>query len=208
LLLGQLQRVKAGSEECRAVQVGRFCGVDFVGQTSVATRHCETGSGVGFDRGIRCSGTLAGKVFEQAAGRTADPSTTLRSGRDDNSVVAGIDATEQCPTSATELSSRPERSVVEGSAVSPHPTHNSHLSHLSPLVIPTGAKRSGGICSAPCGSLQSFREGSRRNESPINPTESTNQLIWTALTLNSSGDRRWRQRRHEEFRITEQKLPR
>jgi hypothetical protein len=32
-------------------------------------------------------------------------------------------------------------SVVEGPAVSPLPTHNSHLSHLSPLVIPTGAKR-------------------------------------------------------------------
>jgi hypothetical protein len=32
-------------------------------------------------------------------------------------------------------------------AVSPLPTHNSSLSHLSPLVIPTGAKRSGGICS-------------------------------------------------------------
>jgi hypothetical protein len=74
-----------------------------------------------------------------AAAETAGPSTTLRSGRDDSSVVAGIDATEQCPTPATELSSRPERSVVEGPAVSPLPTHNSHLSHLSPLVIPTGA---------------------------------------------------------------------
>ena len=39
-----------------------------------------------------------------AAAETAGPSTTLRSGRDDNSVVAGIDATEQCPTPATELS--------------------------------------------------------------------------------------------------------
>jgi hypothetical protein len=43
-----------------------------------------------------------------AAAETAGPSTTLRSGRDDNSVVAGIDATEQCPTPATELSSRPK----------------------------------------------------------------------------------------------------
>jgi hypothetical protein len=41
-----------------------------------------------------------------AAAETAGPSTALRSGRDDNSVVAGIDATEQCPTPATELSSR------------------------------------------------------------------------------------------------------
>ena len=90
------------------------------------------------------------------AGETAGPSTTLRSGRDDNSVVAGIDATEQCPTPATELSSRPERSAVEGPAVSPLPTHNSNLSHPSPLVIPTGAKRSGGICSAPCDSLKSL----------------------------------------------------
>ena len=37
----------------------------------------------------------------------------------------------------------PDRS---GGAVSPLPTHNSHLIHLSPLVIPTGAKRNGGIC--------------------------------------------------------------
>jgi hypothetical protein len=101
-------------------------------------------------------------------------SISLHFGRDDNSVVAGIDATEPCPTRATELSSRPERSVVEGpavsplpthnsdlsnlsplvipteaegSAVSPHPTHNSNLSNFSTLVIPTGAKRSGGICS-------------------------------------------------------------
>jgi hypothetical protein len=32
--------------------------------------------------------------------------------------VAGIDATEHFPTPATELSSRPERSAVEGPAVS------------------------------------------------------------------------------------------
>jgi hypothetical protein len=41
---------------------------------------------------------------------TAGPSTTLRSGRDDNSL--GLRE-----GSATELSSRPERSVVEGPAV-------------------------------------------------------------------------------------------
>ena len=47
-----------------------------------------------------------------AAGETAGPSTALRSGRDDNSVVAATDATEQCPTPATELSSRPERTRI------------------------------------------------------------------------------------------------
>ena|ERR1700677_3516222 len=78
-----------------------------------------------------------------AAGKTAGPSTTLRSGRDDNSVETGIDATKySChpnrrdhgrPTQDDEkrlsscscsprkrpspLSSRPERSVVEGPAV-------------------------------------------------------------------------------------------
>ena len=57
---------------------------------------------------------------------------------------------------------------------------------------------SGGICNAPCGSLQSFPEdespikplpptrfrnpgGNTRLSNEINPTESTNQLIWTAL---------------------------
>ena len=51
-------------------------------------------------------------------GKTAGPSTTLRSGRDDNSVVtARAQVEDRCPT--TELSSRPERSVVEGPAVFP-----------------------------------------------------------------------------------------
>ena len=77
-----------------------------------------------------------------AAGETAGPSTTLRSGRDDNSVVAAIDATEQYLTPATELSSRPERSVVEGPAVSLLPTHHSNLSYPSPLVIPSTAEGS------------------------------------------------------------------
>jgi hypothetical protein len=34
--------------------------------------------------------------------------------------------------------------------------NHSNLSHPSPLVIPTEAQRSGGICSAPCRSLKSF----------------------------------------------------
>ena len=72
----------------------------------------------------------------KAGGDTAGPSTALRSGRDDNSVAAeidstersltqaaavaaGIDSTEQSLTPAAELSSRPERSAVEGPAVSP-----------------------------------------------------------------------------------------
>jgi hypothetical protein len=57
------------------------------------------------------------------------------------------------------LSSRPERSEAEGSAVRPHPKQiskklptpqaNTKESHPTPFVIPTEAKRSGGICSAP-----------------------------------------------------------
>jgi hypothetical protein len=54
-----------------------------------------------------------------AAAETAGPSTSLRYGptarrgrRDDNSVEAGIDATEQWLTPATELSSRLPRRAV------------------------------------------------------------------------------------------------
>jgi hypothetical protein len=74
-----------------------------------------------------------------AAAETAGPSTALRSVRDDNSVAGVGHCSVASIPATTELSSRPERSVVEGPAVSPVPTHNSHLSHLSPLVIPTGA---------------------------------------------------------------------
>jgi hypothetical protein len=61
---------------------------------------------------------------------------------------------------------RPERSAVEGSAVFAKkrfvtlsiPVAILPKSNPSPLVIPTGApeERSGGICSAPCGSLKSI----------------------------------------------------
>jgi hypothetical protein len=51
--------------------------------------------------------------FGKPEGRTADPSTTLRSGRDDN--LSG----NAKYSFQDELSSRPERSVVEGSAVRP-----------------------------------------------------------------------------------------
>jgi hypothetical protein len=47
---------------------------------------------------------------------TAGPSTTLRSGRDDNS-VAQPELSREIIDFKTELSSRPERSVVEGPAV-------------------------------------------------------------------------------------------
>jgi hypothetical protein len=57
----------------------------------------------------------------RAEKETADLSTTLRSGRDDNSVAAELRISpgngEFNPQ--TELSSRPERSVVERSAVRP-----------------------------------------------------------------------------------------
>ena len=54
---------------------------------------------------------------------TAGPSTTLRSGRDDNSVAGGKYFPAEAVIAATlavttDLSSRPERSVVEGPAVS------------------------------------------------------------------------------------------
>jgi hypothetical protein len=108
-----------------------------------------------------------------------------------------------CTSSAPKLSKgNPGGSVVKGPAVSPLPTHNSNLSHFSPLVIPTGAKRSGGICSAPCGSLQSYPATvpdqpipnqpdfampgrNTRWSNKINPTESTNQLIRTALVISA-----------------------
>jgi hypothetical protein len=49
---------------------------------------------------------------------TAGPSTTLRSGRDDNSVARRDYYSVASIPASTELSSRPERSVVEGPAVS------------------------------------------------------------------------------------------
>jgi hypothetical protein len=47
---------------------------------------------------------------------------------------------------------------VEGPAVFAPSLNHSNLSHPSPFVIPTEApkERSGGICSAPCGYLNSF----------------------------------------------------
>ena len=50
-----------------------------------------------------------------AAGETAGPSTSLRYGRDDNSVETGIDATEQSWT--PQQNCHPDRSGVEGPAV-------------------------------------------------------------------------------------------
>jgi hypothetical protein len=95
----------------------------------------------GFPRGSDLSklSLLADEQSLMAAAETAGPSTTLRSGRDDNSVAVVRHFSFASIPATTELSSRPERSVVEGPAVYPLPTHNSHLSHLSPLVIPTGA---------------------------------------------------------------------
>jgi len=48
---------------------------------------------------------------------TADPSTSVRSGRDDNSVVPVRASAKKNLIPRIELSSRPERSVVEGPAV-------------------------------------------------------------------------------------------
>jgi hypothetical protein len=49
--------------------------------------------------------------------RTAGPSTTLRSGRDDNSVAGDQVFLAEALAGTTELSSRPKRSSVEGPAV-------------------------------------------------------------------------------------------
>jgi hypothetical protein len=69
-----------------------------------------------------------------ATGRkeTAGPSTTLRSGRDDNSVVPQ-ELQLEIPAPATKLSSRPERSVVEGPAVS---FPDTHAVSLAPVLRP------------------------------------------------------------------------
>jgi hypothetical protein len=57
----------------------------------------------------------------------------------------------------TKLSSRPERSVVEGPAVSSLRPIRKLLIKVTalPLVIPTGAQRSGGICCFTFGLSQS-----------------------------------------------------
>jgi hypothetical protein len=139
-----------------------------------------------------------------AATETAGPSTTLRSGRDDNSVVAGIDATEQCPTPATELSSRPKwrdllflpfhLQLQLESPLSPcHPDRSEaqwrdlqcalRLSQILPGKGP-GATNSQ---SNPYPQTR-FRNagGNTRLSHKIHPTESPNQLIWTPLAESSS----------------------
>jgi hypothetical protein len=61
------------------------------------------------------------RVCVRTGRETAGPSTALRSGRDDNSVAGEMapKAVRRMATNvATELSSRPERSAVEGPAVS------------------------------------------------------------------------------------------
>ena len=46
--------------------------------------------------------------------------------------------------------------------------NNSNQGDPSPFVIPTGAQRSGGICSAPCGSLKSFLRSDPEEPAPRN----------------------------------------
>jgi hypothetical protein len=80
---------------------------------------------------------------------------------------------------------RDEESLLAAGETAGPSTHNSNLCHPSPLVIPAEAKRSGGICGAPCGSLKSFPAMLGRGirlANKINPTESNQQLIWTALS--------------------------
>ena len=73
-----------------------------------------------------------------AAGETAGPSTSLRYGRDDNSVETGIDATEQSWT--PQQNCHPDRSVAKWRDLRFSPSRKPcNLSHPSSLVIPTGA---------------------------------------------------------------------
>jgi hypothetical protein len=109
-------------------------------------------------------GVVSGK------GETAGPSTTLRSGRDDNSVaevghcsVASIPAT-------TELSSRPERSVVEGSAVRPAACSNTFPARVPEQRIPRSNPTPDPVSQCRVATL-------------VCPTKSTpqNRPTWTAL---------------------------
>ena len=59
---------------------------------------------------------LTRTFLTEKAGLPAGPSTSLRSGRDDNFVLESIFLTTTA-NFATKLSSRPERSVVEGHPV-------------------------------------------------------------------------------------------
>jgi hypothetical protein len=66
-------------------------------QSRPVARFLGPGFSLPFGRDVKGTGVAQVGVVSRKGG-TASPSTTLRSGRDDNSVVAGIDATEQCPT--------------------------------------------------------------------------------------------------------------
>jgi hypothetical protein len=97
--------------------------------------------------------------------KTADLSTALRFGRDDNSVVWSIlglpSHWKHYPSRITELSSRPVWSLacappkVMKNALCPATAL--HGSVALPFVIPTEAKRSGGICSSADLSWKCFR---------------------------------------------------
>ena len=131
------------------------------------------------------------------AGETAGPSTSLRSSRDDNSVVVATDATEQC---LPQQNCHPHPSVAQWSLRFFPSTRNSRLSHLSPLVIPTEGrdlqcalrfspflpeKRPGGTIptvSNPypqpdCAMPEPSTHLSNKNQ----PTKLPIQLLWTAL---------------------------
>jgi hypothetical protein len=74
------------------------------------------------------------------------------------------------------------KSLREKQQVPPF-SNNSNQSHASPLVIPTEAQRSGGICSAPYGSLKSLPASDPEEPSPrINPAP-------TAFAMSSCSNR-------------------
>jgi hypothetical protein len=106
---------------------------------------------------------------EKAPGgkKTAGPSTTLRSGRDDNFCCARKSFSDRYSTPATELSSRPEKSGASGP---PKVMRNGSCSATTllgraifPLVIPTGAQRSGGTCGSAVPSWECFSTGAKRS---------------------------------------------
>ena len=73
-----------------------------------AGRTADPSASLGMTRG---EGWLRWELLVDAK-RTAGPSTALRFGRDDNSVAAGTDATEQCLTPDTKASEPDSRVFI------------------------------------------------------------------------------------------------
>jgi hypothetical protein len=117
----------------------------------------------------RCTGTVSDPCNRIVIPTGAYPDFLLRAASDNH----------VCGSPQRELYALPQRhrspqeirgSVVEGPAVSPLPTHNSNLSHPSPLVIPTG-----GIMG-----LRPTQEDEKHadQEDPFPPFRTKNKKLW------------------------------